>query len=235
MNALEFHGVTKRYRKGDSVFSGQGFFRAVNDVTFMVPAGQTVGFVGHNGAGKTTLLRLAAGITTPTSGRVVSRGTSVPLIAMEGCLNGVFNAVDNARFLLLLHGRRPAEMRTLLPSIMEFSGLDDFPMMPVKHYSGGMRARLSFSIAVHLPMDTLIVDEVLSVGDEEFKEKCRGRIARLRAEKKTVLFVSHSLPEIQRVCDRVLWMEKGRLVMDGSPGAVIDAYLRASQKAAPGA
>lgn len=230
MNAVEFTGAVKRYRKGDSIFSREGFFNAVDGVTLSIPAGQAVGFVGHNGAGKTTLMRLAARITAPTRGSVVTRGIAVPLLSMEGCLNGLFNGEDNARFLLALHGRRSAEIRATLPSIFDFAGIGAFPEMSVKHYSSGMRARLSFSIAIHLPMDILLIDEVLSVGDEKFQEKCRDRMTRLRSAGKTVIFVSHFLPDMERVCDRVVWMEKGRVVMDGGPGAVIEAYSNASRK-----
>ncbi len=221
---IRFEHVSKHYHKRGSVFSRRDLFAALEDVSFEVRAGEAIGMAGPNGAGKTTLMRLAAGITGPTHGRVSIRGRVMPLLGMEGCLQHSMNAVENARFLLSLHLLGQAEKNRLLPRILEFSGLDGFYDMPVHKYSNGMRSRLSFSIAAHLPSEILLVDEALSVGDKEFQEKSRAKIAEFLGAGRTIFFASHSLPEMRQITSRVLWMDKGALVADGPAGDVLDRY-----------
>jgi ABC-type polysaccharide/polyol phosphate transport system ATPase subunit len=197
---------------------------AVRDVSFTVEAGESVGIIGSNGSGKSTLLKVLSGILQPTSGSVVVDGSVAALIELGAGfhpeISGRENIYINGAVLGL--GRRELDRR--FDEIVEFSGLGDFIDEPVKNYSSGMYVRLGFSVAVHVDPDVLMVDEVLAVGDEAFAHRCLRRLDEFLAQGKTIIMVSHSLPLIEEMCDRVLWLERGSLEMSGSPRRVCDAY-----------
>ena len=204
-------------------------FWALRDIDFTAYPGEVVGLIGPNGAGKTTLLKTLAGIVGADAGRLVVRGT-------VGCLLsfGVgFNANLSGRENIYLNGsilglsRRKIDER--LAEIIAFSELGDFIDAPVRTYSAGMKGRLGFSIAVHIDPDVLLLDEVLTVGDAAFKTKAGSILARLRRDQKTVVIASHSLPMIREQCTRAVWLDRGRIRMDGDPAAVTEAYSQASE------
>jgi ABC-type polysaccharide/polyol phosphate transport system ATPase subunit len=199
---------------------------ALAGVSLSIADGERVGVIGRNGAGKSTLLRVLARIIIPQRGRVVvdpSRRV-VPLLELgvgfQPDLSGAENCVLAGRLL----GLKPACIEARLDRIVRFAEIDGFIHEPVKHYSSGMYARLAFALAFDVEPDVLLVDEVFGVGDEFFMEKCRARVRSLGAAGVTSVFVSHNLDFLQAHCDRLLWCDRGRLVMDGSPSAVAAAY-----------
>ncbi len=199
-------------------------FHALEDVSFAVPGGSVTGLIGHNGAGKSTLLKVISGIYKPTSGTVTVRGRIVPMLE----LGSGFDAELTGRENILLNGAILGYPKDFLygklAEIIEYSELEDFIHQPLKTYSSGMLARLAFSIATVVKPDVLIVDEILSVGDEHFQRKSRDRMMELMSGGTTVLFVSHNLPQLRRMCDRVVWLDHGRVRMIGDTEAVCNAY-----------
>lgn len=200
---------------------------ALHDVDLKVPAGQFLGVVGRNGAGKTTLLKVISRVLVPTRGRVVIRGKTAPLLGLGAGfhfdLTGRENVFLNAA--LLGHSRRAVERR--LPEVVSFSELRDFFDAPIRNYSSGMLARLGFAVATMFRPDVLIVDEVLAVGDAAFRYKCLERIQEFRTLGTTILLVSHQAGEIADHCDRVLWLERGRVAAQGDAAEVLAQYEEA--------
>lgn len=186
-------------------------FRAVNDVTFSVRRGSALGLMGRNGSGKSTLLSLVAGIYPPTAGRIETRGRVMPMIALGVGFNPELTGAENVYLNGSLFGLKNREIRPLFSRIHEFSELGEFIHEPVKNYSSGMYARLGFSVAVHLEPDILLSDEILSVGDAPFQEKCLAKIAELRKSGMTLLFVSHSEEQVARFCEQIIIMEHGKV------------------------
>lgn len=197
---------------------------ALKDVTFTVPAGETVGVVGHNGSGKSTLLSLLARVSMPTLGTVCVRGRVAPLLELGAGFHEDLTGVENITLHGSILGISNKRMRELLPDIVAFSELKDFVDTPLRTWSAGMVMRLGFSIAIHSDPDVLLIDEVLAVGDEAFQQKCYDRINAFQRAGKTILFVSHDLGAVERVASRALWLKGGELVMDGAPGDVVAAY-----------
>lgn len=191
-------------------------FRALDDVSFTVERGEALGLMGHNGSGKSTLLTLIAGIIPPTSGRIVTQGRLVPMIALGVGFNPELTGEENIYLNASLFGLKNREIRALFPKILEFSELGDFVYEPVKNYSSGMYARLGFSVAVHLDPEIMLADEILSVGDADFQLKCLDRIEALRKNGMTLLFVSHMQKQVAQFCDRYIHLEHGRIVRQGS-------------------
>jgi len=206
-------------------------FWALRDVDFVIRKGETVGIVGHNGAGKSTLLKLVAGVLRPTQGRVWVKGRVAPLLQLGAVFDTEMTGRENVFLNATLLGFRASEVARRLDRIVDFAGVREFIDMPLRTYSTGMVARLGFAIATDVQPDILIVDEVLSVGDEEFQRKSKARLRELRANGDAILLVSHDLESIRRQCHRALWLDHGRLVMAGPPGGVVDAYRRASAAA----
>ncbi len=190
-------------------------FRAVDDVSFNVRRGEALGLMGRNGSGKSTLLSLIAGIYPPTAGHILTHGRLVPMIALGVGFNAELTGSENIYLNASLFGLKNREIRSLFPKIVEFSELGDFIHEPVKNYSSGMYARLGFSVAVHLDPEILLADEILSVGDSDFQNKCLSRIEKLRKEGMTLVFVSHSRDQVRQFCDRYIWMENGRAIASG--------------------
>ena len=190
-------------------------FLAVDDVSFQIKRGEAVGLVGRNGAGKSTLLKLVTGIVTPTAGSIAVRGQVAPLLALGNGLDPTLTGRENIYLNGAILGYRKEWLYEHEADIVEFSELGDFIDAPVRTYSSGMTMRLAFSIATAASPEILILDEVLAVGDAAFQAKCRARIAEIVEDGATVFFVSHSLNDIQKLCSRAIWLEKGRVVMDG--------------------
>lgn len=199
-------------------------FTALRDISFQVPKGQTVGVIGRNGSGKSTLLSLLARIYRPTSGRISTHGRIATLLELGAGFHPEFTGIENIFLngIILGFPRRILESR--LDSIIEFAGIEEFIDTPVKHYSSGMITRLGFSVAVHLEPDVLLVDEVLAVGDAHFQEKCYSKIEDFKAKGVTIFFVSHDMHAIERVSDRVLWIDQHVLRADGPAKEVIETY-----------
>jgi ABC-type polysaccharide/polyol phosphate transport system ATPase subunit len=199
-------------------------FRALDGVSFGVGPGEALGIIGRNGSGKTTMLRLLAGVLQPTSGRIVVDGRRSTLIDLGAGFNPDLSGEENVFLAGALYGFSQSEMRAKLPRILEFSELEDFIEVPVKNYSAGMSARLGFSIATDVDPDVLVVDEVLAVGDQPFQEKCLERMRSFRKRGKTIVLVSHDLATVQEFCDRVVLLNRGRVVTEGDPAEVIGKY-----------
>src|ERR1700732_2366454 len=197
---------------------------ALRDVSFEVKEGEAVGIVGHNGAGKTTMLKLLSGITAPTRGQITIRGRLAGLVEVSSGFHPELTGKENIFLHGAMLGMRRAEIARKLSSIVEFSGVGQYIDVPVKRYSSGMYVRLGFSIAAHLDPDVLLLDEVLAVGDAAFQAKCLERIAELRKKGRTIVFISHDLAAVYRLCDRALLLNHGRVLMDGAARSVIDEY-----------
>src|SRR5881397_2819910 len=190
-------------------------FPALQDVTFEVERGETVGIVGQNGAGKSTLLKLLCGVTRPSSGSLEAHGTIASILELGTGFHPEFSGRDNAALNAAILGLGPAEVRQRLPAILEFSELGTFLDRPVKTYSSGMYMRLAFSVAVNVHPDILVIDEALAVGDGHFQKKCVDKIREFQNEGKTILFCSHALYLVTSICRRVVWLDHGRVMRFG--------------------
>ena len=199
---------------------------ALRDVTFEVPHGQAVGVIGRNGAGKTTLLKVLSRITNPTEGHADIRGRVGSLLEVGTGFHPELTGRENIYLSAAILGMKRVEIAARLDSIVAFAEVERFVDTPAKHYSSGMYLRLAFSVAAHLEPDILLIDEVLAVGDASFQRKCLGKIGDVTQQGRTVLFVSHNMEAIQRLRDRCLWIEGGRIAADGLPTEVVSSYLR---------
>lgn len=199
-------------------------FTALENVSFSIPRGQTVGVIGQNGQGKSTLLALLARIYKPTAGRITVRGRVVSLLELGAGFQPDFTGYENIYLNGVIYGFTRAELDQKIESIAEFAGIGGHLTQQVKHYSSGMKARLGFSIAVHVEPDILLVDEVLAVGDADFQARCYAKIEEFKARGVTIFVVSHDADAIARVCDRVLWIKDHRLYQDGEAQEVLRAY-----------
>jgi len=197
---------------------------ALKDVSFSVDAGEFFGIFGPNGSGKSTLLRILAGIYVPDSGRVRVKGLLSPFIELGVGFNLELNARDNIRINATLSGLTSRELDEKFDRIFEFSELERFVDQKLKNYSSGMLVRLAYSIAIQIPFDVLLLDEVLAVGDENFQQKCFATFERFKEEGKTVVLVTHALDLLDRFCDRVLLLDHGVVRSIGPPDQVIEAY-----------
>ncbi|MDX6666744.1 MAG: lipopolysaccharide transport system ATP-binding protein [Solirubrobacteraceae bacterium] len=209
-------------RRGD----GPAPVQALRDVDLRIAPGETVGLIGRNGAGKTSTLRVLGGIIPPTAGRVACGGQVVTLLELGAGFSRDFSGRENIYLNGALHGLTKAEVEQRLDSIVAFSELHDFIDVPVKTYSAGMMVRLGFAIAAHLDADVLLIDELLAVGDEAFQRKCLRRISERIALGTTVVLVSHDAGAIERVCERVVVLDGGRVVFDGSTADGLLFYHR---------
>ncbi len=202
-------------------------FEAVRDVSLEIPSGSTYGLIGHNGSGKSTLLRLMAGIHQPSSGSVTTRGRISALLELGSGFHPDLTGRENIYLNGAMLGIAKKEMRRNVDEIVEFAGLQDFIDQPVKVYSSGMYVRLGFAVSVHVEPEILLVDEVMAVGDEEFQRRCLEHMYRLRREGVTIVFVSHSLNLVEMMCERVAWLDHGRLIEVGPAAEVCQSYLSA--------
>ena len=234
---IEFNQVSKKYRirkpaaeEGGSrlrnLLSRRADFWAVRNVNFAVERGEALGIIGHNGAGKSTILKLLSSITAPTAGEIVVDGRLAALIEIGSGFHPELTGRENVYLNGVLLGMRRREITAKLKSIVEFAGVEQFIDTPVKHYSSGMYLRLGFSIAAHLDPEILLLDEVLAVGDAAFQAKCLDRVTELRRAGTTIVFISHNLHAVSRLCERTLLLSKGEVLMDGPTNDVIAEYER---------
>ncbi|MCM1307779.1 MAG: ABC transporter ATP-binding protein [Butyrivibrio sp.] len=199
-------------------------FWALNDVSFEVRRGDSVGLIGLNGSGKSTMLKVIAGVLKPTKGSAAVMGDVAPLIELGAGFDFDLTGRENIYLNGALLGHSRQVMEGLFEDIVEFSELREFMDVPVKNYSSGMLSRLAFSIATAGEADILIVDEVLSVGDFKFQQKCRDRIHKMMEKNTTVLFVSHSIEQVEDICSRAVWLEAGRVKMQGGAKEICGVY-----------
>jgi homopolymeric O-antigen transport system ATP-binding protein len=244
-DAIQVEGLGKRYRLGTDR-AGYDTLRdalrrsvsrrdqaerelwALREVSFTVGEGEAVGIIGANGAGKTTLLKILSGITDPTSGEARTRGVVGALLDVGTGLHPELTGAENVYLMGSILGLRRAEIRDRFEEISAFAGVERFMDTPVKRYSTGMRLRLAFAVAAHIQPPIVVVDEILAVGDAVFREKSLRTMAELGGRGRTVLFVSHDLGTVARLCSRVIWLEDGRIRADGPTAEVCAAYLEAS-------
>lgn len=248
-HAVVFDEVYKKFRRGelyDSLrdlipalvgrtlrsrdLAARREFWALRGLSFSVPHGQAIGIIGRNGAGKSTILKLLSGILQPTRGRVSVHGRLSALIEVGAGFHPDLTGRENVFLNGAIVGMSREEIRRKFDAIVEFAGLKDFIDTPVKRYSSGMFARLGFAVAAHVDPEVLMVDEVLSVGDYVFQNRCFDRMQEIVRSGATVLFVSHNMQAIASLCDRCLLIEDGRLVRDGSSEEVISSYLERGQR-----
>lgn len=199
-------------------------FWAVRDVSFEVKRGEALGIIGHNGAGKSTILKLLSNITAPTSGEIAINGRLSALIEVGSGFHPELTGRENIYLSGSILGMRRREIARKLDSIVDFAGVRQFIDTPVKRYSSGMYVRLGFAIAAHLDPDILLLDEVLAVGDANFQAKCMNRIKELEQAGTTIVFISHDLKSVERLCDRVILVERGQIAASGTPSEVIKLY-----------
>jgi ABC-type polysaccharide/polyol phosphate transport system ATPase subunit len=223
---VSFNHVSKRYRVRR--FGADGVrtvdFWAVRHMSFEVARGEALGIIGHNGAGKSTILKLLSQITAPTEGEIRLAGRVSALIEVGSGFHPELTGRENVFLSGSILGMRRREIQAKFDRIVEFAGVGDFIDTPVKWYSSGMYVRLGFSVAAHLEPDILLVDEVLAVGDAPFQSQCLDRLNDLRRSGMTMLFISHDLMSIEKLCDRVALIDKGRLIAHGAPHEVVTTY-----------
>ena len=238
--AIELSKISKKYRIGrnkeGTLVGGLSRFRkfnlsiresefwALNDVSFEIKKGEVVGIIGKNGAGKSTLLKILSQITKPTIGRIEIHGRIASLLEVGTGFHPELTGRENIYLNGTILGMTRQEVKEKFDEIVSFSGVEKFLDTPVKHYSSGMYVRLAFAVAAHLDPEILIIDEVLAVGDAEFQKKCLGKMREVAVNGRTVIFVSHDLGMIEKLCSRVIWIENGRLKDDGTPSKIIRAY-----------
>ncbi len=246
MSIIEVNHVTKEYKLGQihslkttalnqwRRLTGQPVeerapFKALDDVNFSIEAGEVVGIIGHNGAGKSTMLKLLANISKPSSGSIIVNGKVAPLIEVGAGLVGDLTGRENIYLNGAILGISKAEITRKFDEIVAFAELEEFIDTPIKRYSSGMQVRLGFSIATSVESDILIVDEVLAVGDLAFQRKCFDRMEDLiKRQGKTVLLVSHNIRQVERLCNRVILLNKGRVISDGKANTVCTQFYEAS-------
>lgn len=204
----------------------KGTLWALNGVSFRLEPGEAVGFIGHNGAGKSTLLKILSRITEPTSGRAILRGRVASLLGVGAGFHLELSGLENIYLNGAVLGMRKREIDRRLDEIVDFAGVDRFVHTPIKHYSNGMHIRLAFSIAACLEADILLVDEILTAGDEAFQRKSFLKMEEAVSRGKVVLLVSHDLPSVRKLCSRSYLMEKGAIAAAGATSEVIDLYCR---------
>lgn len=213
------HPLKKQYHKD---------FYALNDVSFEIKKGETVGIIGKNGAGKSTLLKIITGVLTPSSGHVHVNGRIASLLELGAGFNPEYTGIENIYLQGTLMGYSHSEMESKIDGILAFADIGDFVHQPVKSYSSGMYARLAFSVAINVEPDILIVDEALSVGDMYFQQKCMDKIISMQKNNITFLFVSHSIAQIKKVCKKAIFIQNGKLIAHGESLEVCDLYLNQS-------
>ena len=246
MAVIEFENVSKGYRLGASrtslreaipnlshkLFRRNGakpddqLFWALNDVSFKVEQGEVLGIIGHNGAGKSTILKLLSKVSFPTSGHIRTQGRMAALIELGAGFHPDLSGRENIYMNGSILGLKRREIDAAFSEIVEFAGLEKFIDTPVKRYSSGMYVRLAFAVASHVKAELLLVDEVLSVGDQAFQQKCLTKMEELRDSGATIIFISHNMWSVSNFCRRVLLLRKGQIVAEGKPDEIIEAYRR---------
>lgn len=241
--AIEFKNVTKRYplyhhigsgikelifnpRRALSLLSGRSYL-AIENISFQVQKGESVALIGRNGAGKSTSLGLVAGVMKPTSGAVSVVGRVASMLELGGGFHPELTGRENIRLNATLLGLRRKELKQRLDKIIEFSELGEFIDEPIRVYSSGMLAKLGFSVITQVDPDILIIDEVLAVGDIAFQRKCIKTINEFKNKGVTILFVSHNLEDVEKICDKVIWIENHKMRAMGDAHSIISQYKKA--------
>lgn len=244
-NGVEFRQVSKRFQLHEgrtlrefipAFFQGRGVsepFYALRDVTFSIERGETVGIIGHNGSGKSTILKLIAGVMAPSRGEVWVGGRVSPLIELGAGFHPDLTGEENIHLNASILGMSTRQSHERFGDIVSFAELWDFIDTPVKRYSSGMYARLGFSVAVHSDPDILLVDEVLSVGDAAFQEKCFAKMNEFQERGVTIVLVTHGMNLVRNFCSRALLLDKGQIVQEGLPEGVIMRYEELVSQMAP--
>lgn len=219
-----FNYLYQKISKSKEIHQNSNHFWALNDVSLEINHGESVGIIGRNGAGKSTLLKILSRITRPSRGRILLHERVNSLLEIGTGFNADLSGRDNVYLNGSFLGMKKIEIDRNFDEIVVFSGIEKFIDTPVKYYSSGMYVRLAFSVAVHLIPETLLLDEVLAVGDTEFKEKSYGKMKELLSSGATIILVSHSNAAIKEICKRAVWLEKGKLMSDGPAEATIEDY-----------
>ncbi len=243
--AIRTVGLTKRYRYihdrparvKDLVITAlrrrlprARMLKALDGLNLKVRRGESVGFIGPNGSGKSTLMALLSRVLRPTSGEVYVAGRVGVLLEVGAAFHPDLTGEENARLTAAIFGMSRSEIEARLEDIIAFAELEEYRQMPVRTYSSGMLLRLGFAAATHLDPDILLVDEALAVGDEHFQRRCYDWMEEHAARGQTLGLVSHDLAQIRRICQRVVWLEHGRIVQDGPAEEVVGAYLEAEER-----
>lgn len=225
--------ITKNYKMYNStaeklkgLFSPEHYgenFYALQNINFTAEEGDVIGVIGVNGAGKSTLSNIIAGITPPTFGEIKIKGQA-SLIAINSGLNNQLTGRDNIELKCIMLGFNKKEIRKLMPEIIEFADIGQFIDQPVKNYSSGMKSRLGFAISVNIDPDVLVIDEALSVGDQTFTNKCLDKMNEFKEKGKTIFFISHSIGQIKKFCQKALWLEAGMVKQYGTIEEVVPQY-----------
>ena len=237
---LEVHDVTMKFTKYDvgvdslkelvvRAFRGdlrREKFVCLKNVSFKIHKGEAVAVIGRNGVGKSTLLKIVSGILKPTSGWARCNGRISPLLQLGAGFDGNATGIENIYLNAAIMGYTKKEIDAKMPDILSFAELGDFIYSPVKTYSSGMLARLGFCIAISIEAEIMLIDEILAVGDVAFQQKCYDRLAELREKGLTFLIVSHS-DSVKTLCDRAIWIERGRVIADGPAEEIFDRYTDA--------
>ncbi len=226
--AIEFKNVSKIYklkRKDKNASKSKKIqqFYALRDVSFSIEKGRVVGVLGTNGSGKSTMSTLLAGISEPSEGEIIINGEQA-LVSINTGLNKQLTGLENIELKCALLGFSKSRVKEVVDGVIEFAEIGEFMYQPVKKYSSGMKSRLGFSINLCLDPDIMIIDEALSVGDKSFANKCLKKMDELKEQGKTIVFVSHALPQVRSFCDSAIWLEGGELREFGEIGAVCDKY-----------
>lgn len=236
-NAIEIKDLTKKfnvfYDKPSTLKERLVFWNhkksetrtVLENITFNVKKGETVALIGTNGSGKSTLLKLMTKIIYPTKGSVITDGKLTSLLELGAGFHQDFTGRENIYFNASIFGLTRKEIDKRLNDIIAFSELEEFIDNPVRTYSSGQYMRLAFSIAINVDADILLIDEILAVGDQHFQEKCYAKLDELKHSDKTIVIVSHSLDSIKKICNRGIWINEGKIMMDDAIDKVVDAYL----------
>ncbi|WP_374001701.1 ABC transporter ATP-binding protein [Bdellovibrio bacteriovorus] len=243
--AIEFKSVTKKYPLYHHITGGfknlilnlpkavremkQSSFVALDNISFIINRGETVAFLGRNGAGKSTTLGLIAGVLKPNLGRVTIMGRVSPLLELGGGFHPDLTGIENIQLNGVLLGLTRKQVAQKIQSIVTFSELGDFIFQPVRTYSSGMLARLGFSVVAHLDPEILLIDEVLAVGDANFRRKCLEKMKEFKNKGVTIILVTHNPADVDLLCDRVIWIENHKVKMDGKRAEILPIYNASTQ------
>ena len=218
--------LVKTFKAPKNFNSKSNLIYALNDISFSLEKGQILGIIGKNGSGKTTLLRTISGIYNPTSGNITVNGKLAPVLQIGIGFRNEVSCVENIIMYGLLLGLQKDQIKKKIRSILEFADLKDFAKMKLKYFSSGMRTRLAFATAIQIKSEIFLVDEILAVGDMDFKQKSFNEFMRLKRERKTIIHTTHNLSAVEKFSDKVLFLDKGKQIEIGDPKKVVSKYKK---------